>query len=140
MAKDDLKALVRKWFEEVWNNQSEAAVDEMFAPDAKGFGLGQEPVNGPGDFKKFQAQLLEAMPDLHVVVKDVIQEGDKAAVRYSVTATHLGDSLGFPATGKRIEVDGLSLTRWRNGQIVEGWNCYDQLKLMVQIGAVTLPE
>jgi len=55
---------------------------------------------------------------------------------WTSTMTHKGDFLGFPATGKKATITGTSIQRISNGKIVEGWDNWDQLGLLVQIGAV----
>jgi predicted ester cyclase len=49
--------------------------------------------------------------------------------------THLGDHLGMPATGKPVRITGMTITRIAGKQIVEGWDNWDQLGMLKQIGA-----
>lgn len=134
------KELTRRWFEEVWNQRKPQAIDELLAPDAVAHGLepaGQVPPPGPAGFRKFWQAFCGAFPDLRIEIEDVIAEGDKTAARFSFRGTHRGDQLGPPATHKPIVATGISITRWRDGQIVEGWNEFDAMRLFQQIGAVT---
>jgi predicted ester cyclase len=57
-------------------------------------------------------------------------------VRILIEGTHTGGSLGIPPTGKRIRLAGIVLVRISNGQLVEGWNSWDQLGMLRQIGAL----
>jgi steroid delta-isomerase-like uncharacterized protein len=134
------KALVRRWFEEVWNRGREETIDELFAAHAIGYGLGDTdvPTHGPAEFKIFANNLRGAIPDIHMTIEDIMAEGDKVTVRIAVTGTHKGDQLGVAASGRRIQIAGVVMVRIANGQIVEGWNSWDQLGLLRQIGA--LPE
>jgi predicted ester cyclase len=50
--------------------------------------------------------------------------------------THSGPFLAFAATGRKVEVTGTSIQRVVGGKIAEGWDNWDQLGLLVQIGAV----
>ena len=61
---------MHRWFEEIWNNQNEAIIDEMFAEDGVGYGLGPEPIVGPENFKTFHRAFVSAYPDLKVHVED----------------------------------------------------------------------
>ena len=135
---DDLKALARRWFEEVWNQGRAEAIDEMFAEDGIAHGLAQGGGNlrGAEGFKAFHAQFRGAFPDIRITVEDVIQEGDQSAVRFACTGTHRGDHLGVPATGRRVSFTGMSFTRWRNGQIVEGWNNVDFQSVLEEVGVL----
>jgi steroid delta-isomerase-like uncharacterized protein len=81
-----------------------------------------------------------AFPDLHVVVEDAFGADQRVVLRWKVTATHTGDHLGIPATGKSVSFAGITLVRFADGKIVEGWDSWDQLKLMKEIGAVEVPK
>ena len=132
----EMVAFSRSWFEEVWNKGRESAVDEMLAPDAVLHGLdeGGAGMRGPEGFKPFLRSIRAAFPDIHVTVEDVISEGDLFAIRYRATMTHAGPGFGEP-TNRQVAVTGMSFSRMRDGQIVEGWNNWDQLGLLRQIGA-----
>lgn len=127
------RQLVRRWFEEVWNQQSEEAIDQMFAPGGKSFGF-PEPHStlvGPENFKTIHRLFLGIFPDIHITVHDVICEGDRVAVTWFATMTHLGDQLGFAPTMKKETLDGCSVLVVRDGQIHEGRN-YMELQGLIQ--------
>lgn len=134
--KEENRALIRRWFEEVWNKGREEAVDEMFAADGLGHGLAEDggPLQGPENFKLFHRAFRGAFPDIRVTVEDVLADGDRIAARCSVRATHTGDHLGFAATGKPVEITGITICRIGHGQIIESWNNFDFLKLYQQLG------
>jgi steroid delta-isomerase-like uncharacterized protein len=137
MSADNI-ALVRRWFEEVWNLGRASAIDEMLASDGVVHGLGPD-LCGPAEFKPFHAAYRSAFPDITIQVDDVLSEGDIVAARWSCTGTHRGDSLGFMATSKRARFSGMTFVRVRGGKVVEGWNNFDQLGMLQQLGVVTLP-
>jgi len=60
--------------------------------------------------------------------------------RWTATLTHSGTFLGIPSTGKRVRVNGMSVQRFVGGKIVEDWDNWDQLSLLVQLGAVLPPK
>jgi steroid delta-isomerase-like uncharacterized protein len=132
------KALIRRWFEEVWNQGREELIDELRAPEAVATGLGEGTVEsrGPAPFKAFYSNLRSAFPDLHVSIEDMLAEGDRVAVRILLEGTHLGDSLGVPPTGKTVRFSGILIARIGGGKILESWNNLDQLGLLAQIGAI----
>ncbi len=119
--------LIRRWFEEVWNRKQETAIDEMLAEDCVAYGLPDPDavVRGPEQFKRFHRGFCGAFPDLQITVEDVIASGDRVAARWRATGTHLGDHLGFPATGKKVQLDGVTIGVIRDGKIKEGWNMMD---------------
>jgi steroid delta-isomerase-like uncharacterized protein len=134
----DPRTVVDRWFEEVWNQGREETVDELFAADAVAHGLGEggTDARGPAEFKIFLRNMRSALPDVHVQVMDTIVEGENVAIRLLLTGTHRGDSLGIPASGRAVTVPAITMARLSNGQLVEGWNVWDQLGFLQQIGAV----
>lgn len=119
--------LIRRWFEEVWNRKQETAIDELLAEDCVAYGLPDPDavVRGPEEFKQFHRVFCGAFPDLQITVEDVIASGDRVAARWRATGTHLGGHLGFPATAKKVQLDGVTIGVIRDGKIKEGWNMMD---------------
>jgi steroid delta-isomerase-like uncharacterized protein len=136
---EDNKALVRRWFDEVWNKGRTDAIHELFDKEGIAHGLSDDPANplrGPEGFLPFHAQFREAFPDIVVVVEDQIAEGDKVAARCTVRGKHAGDSLGFKATQAPVEFTGMTIVRIKDGKIVEAWNNFDFMKMYRQLGAI----
>lgn len=141
MAEEKSETFLHRWFEEVWNNRREDAIDEMFAADGVANGLNDaegKPVRGPEGFKILHRAFLSAYPDLHITVEDTVSEGDKIAARCTVRATHAGEGLGVSPTSQPIEFTGLTIVRIEDGKIVEAWNEFDFMKMYSQLGALTL--
>jgi steroid delta-isomerase-like uncharacterized protein len=134
----DNKALARRWFDEVWNQGREAAIDELMAADAValGLGAGEAPVHGPAGFRVFYRNIRSALSGIHIHIDDIIAEGDTVALRITLDATHAGDGLGVAPTGSKVRVAGLIMVQFANGQIVRAWNSWDQLGLLQQIKAI----
>lgn len=130
-------ALLRRWFDEVWNQGRTDAVDEMFSADGIAYGLGEAGVDvrGPAAFKPFVERMRGAFPDFALTIEDTVAEGDRVAARWTARMTHRGDHLGIPATGKEVIITGMTIVRVRDGQIVEGWNNWDIAGMMHQLGA-----
>jgi steroid delta-isomerase-like uncharacterized protein len=127
------KTLVQKWFEEVWNKGRASAIDEMLAGGALVHGLGAD-LSGPGEFKQFHAAYRNAFPDIALHVDEIVAEGDLVAARWSGSATHTGDGLGVPGTGKPVHLTGMVIVRVEQGKIAEGWNNFDQFGMLQQLG------
>jgi steroid delta-isomerase-like uncharacterized protein len=126
--------LARRFFEEVWNQGDEAAIDRYIAADAAGndptFGAGREAFRA--QWQKWRA----AFPDLRFAIDDLVAEDDKVVTRWTLTGTHQGEFLGIAATGRAVSVAGMSLDRIACGQIAEGFDAWDELGLHRQLGAV----
>src|ERR1700680_4052070 len=132
------KGLVRRWFKEVWNEGREATIDELFAEGGVAHGLGdsETDVRGPAQLKIFVRNLRDTLPDIHITIEDIMAEEEKVMVRVLIEGTHLGSGLGVAPTGRRIRAAGIVLIRLSKGPFVEGWNSWDQLGLLRQIGAL----
>ncbi len=87
-------------------------------------------------FVQYQITRLPAFPDLSCTVEDIIAEGQKVMVRFIVRGTHLGTFRGIPATGKKIEMGGMSLERCAAGKMAEGWHYSDTLGMLQQLGMI----
>ena len=138
----DNKSLAHRWFEEVWNQGREETIDELLGTNIVAFGLGEgeTEVRGPEEFKHFFKNLRNAFPDLHITIEDTLAERDEVVVRIRIEGTHQGDGLGFPATGKKFRVAGICIIQFSNGKLVVGWNSWDQLGMLQQLGVIPVPK
>jgi steroid delta-isomerase-like uncharacterized protein len=131
----DVRALARRWFEEVWTPTGEPTIDALMATDAVGHMEGAE-VRGHAAFRAMRAQLLGAFPDLTIRADEIAVDGDNAIVRWNVAASHEGDDLGIPASHQRVQFRGLTWLKFRDGKIVEGWDAWNQGALIQQLSAI----
>jgi steroid delta-isomerase-like uncharacterized protein len=131
-------ALIRKWFDEVWNKGLEATIDAMCSKNAIGHGQGQHgaDVHGPEHFKEFWRGFRAAFSNIRVEIHDTIEQGDLVVVRWTIAMTHTGTFLGIAPANKHVSVNGMSIQRFTDDQIQEAWDNWDQLSLLVQLGAV----
>lgn len=75
-------------------------------------------------------------PDLVIAVDQIVAEGDMVAVRWTATGSDRGGFLptGKPATGKRVQAQGMTFWRLRDGKIAEEWGLVDMLSVLKQLG------
>ncbi len=133
------KALIRRFFEEVWNDKNLEAIDELVAADSVDHALPPGLPQGREGAKAFTGMYLSAFPDTKMTIEDIITEGDKVVTRWRATGTHTGELMGIPATGKQVTVTGLDINRYSNGKIVEHWGEFDQMGMMQQLGVIPAP-
>jgi steroid delta-isomerase-like uncharacterized protein len=134
---EENKEVVRRWFDEVWNNGRVEAIEELFDEYGIAHGLSDDPANpitGPKGYRPFYDVFRQAFPNITVVIEDMIAEGDKVAARCSVRGKHDGDFRGLAATQAPIEFTGIAIVRIENGKIVEAWNNFDFMTLNKQVG------
>jgi len=112
--------------------------------DENAIGVGQdEPgkvIHGPRDFVALFNRLHGAFPDIKITVEDTIGADDKVVVRWSADMAHTGAHLGLPATNKRVKVTGITIAQIENGKIIRGWDNWDQLALMQQLGTAAVQD
>jgi steroid delta-isomerase-like uncharacterized protein len=142
MSVDENVQLMQRWFKEVWNEGRTQTIHELFAADGVAIGEHKDgkSLRGPADFVPFAERIRRAFPDIHIVVEDACGAEDKVAVRWSATMTHRGDHLGMPASGKPVRLTGTTIVRIRDNQIIEGWDNWDQLGMLKQIGVYQNPQ
>jgi len=140
MSAKDLKALTRRFIEE-WNKGKAAAmavIDEMYATNFVSHG--DKDVRGIKNVKKSTSEEFTAFPDLHFTIDDMVAEGNKVAMRITMTGTHKGEYMGAPPTNKKITIRAIAIERFAGGKIVEEWGQTDTLGLMQQLGLAPTPK
>jgi steroid delta-isomerase-like uncharacterized protein len=130
------RALIRRYYEELWNRWDLAVADEIIAEDLTFRGSLAVRVRSRAGFKQYVAMVRGAFPDFHNTIEDLVAEGDRVAVRLSYRGTHRGDLFGMAPTGKKISYAGAALFRIVGGKIVDGWVLGDTLRLLRQLGAL----
>lgn len=134
------ESLIRRIFDEAFNQGNLAVVDELLSPDHfTHTAFGGVP-HGPGGLKWLISMFRTAFPDLHCTIEDEIRVADRFAVHWTMRGTHKGLFLGNPPTGRLVEVQGLIFARTANGRIVEDWTLVDQMGILQQLGIVPPPK
>jgi len=134
---DANKTLVRRLFDEVWNQGHQQIADELFAQnynhhDSSTPDLGR----GPDSEKKRVTLYRNAFPDIRFTVEDLIAEGESVTARWSCHGTHKGELNGIAPTGRQFTISGISVARFTNGKMIEGYVNWDALGMMQQLGVV----
>lgn len=122
-----------QWFEEVWNRQNEAMIEQMLHPACIIHGLGEEVGHGVEGFLPVYHAFLNAFPDIHFTVTELYEIDGRVVMKYNAVGTHLGTFGDFEATGRRIIMEGVGLGKVTDGKLVEAWNDIDLGKIMLQI-------
>jgi steroid delta-isomerase-like uncharacterized protein len=131
------KAVIRRFSDEVWNRGNLAAMDDLFASDY----VNHHPMPGQTPDRDGHRRVVEmvraGMPDICEQIDDLVAEGDKVVYRWTVHATHTGEVLGIPATGRPVTFGGIEIYRVADGRIVERWGVFEQLALLRQLGVIS---
>lgn len=130
------KVLVRRAFEEVFNEGNLDVADGIFADDYVAHDPASPDVAGPESFKRLVSSYRSAFPDLHDTIEEQIAEGDRVATRFTMRATHRGEFLGIVPTGREVVLMGMVIYRVSEGKkIAERWAEVDALGLVRRLGA-----
>ena len=134
---EENKAVVRRWFEELFNPGNLEVADEIIAPDH----VNHDPTlpdipPGPEGQKQVVNLYRGAFTNAHISIEDQLAEGDKVVTRWTGSGTHQGEFMGVAPTGNQVTVTGITINRVSGGKIVESWTNYDALGIMQQIGAI----
>jgi steroid delta-isomerase-like uncharacterized protein len=136
MSEESNKALVRRFYEEVWATGNLDFADEVFADEYERHDLRPgDPSPGPEGQKEIAAAFRAAFPDLAWELDFVLADGDFVAGRWTATGTHLGQWAGVEPTGRTMRFSGINVFRFSDGKVVEIWNHRDDLGLLQQLGA-----
>jgi predicted ester cyclase len=145
------KEIVRRFYEEVFNQRNVDAIDELVHPEF----LNHDPTplasRDPESMKQFIHTITQAFPDHHHAIfqrkgfanEDLIAEGDKVVMRCTLTATHQGLFPGFldmPPTGKSICQRQIHILQVQDGKVSEHRVVRDDLTMMQQLGLILQPE
>jgi steroid delta-isomerase-like uncharacterized protein len=136
MSTEDNKALMRRYFEEVFNQKKLAALDEFITPNHVDHTLPPSLPTTPEGSKRALGMYLTAFPDLHVSIEDIIAEGDKVVIRFTSRGTQTRAFAGIPPTGKQVMVSSILVARITDGKIVEQWGLDDQMGMLQQLGVI----
>lgn len=130
------KERVQRGLEEIWNQGDWSVSGELYAPGLT--------IHAPADpepldlewFHQTHTMLHTALPDFHVTVEDLIAEGDRVAVRWTLSGTQNGPYFGFPPTGKRLTMQTMEIFRFSEGRLRELWVLPDALGALQRLGHV----
>jgi len=124
------KAMVRRHYEEVWNQGNLSLIDELFAPN---FMVGSEHW-GPEGERQWVANARAAFPDIHFTIENQIAEGDLVVTRWSWQGTHQGSFMGIAATGRHITFSGITIYRITAGKLTQDSTEFNMLDALQKLG------
>ena len=130
------KALIRRLFVEVVNQQKVDLLDDMVRPEFK---VSPNGPSGPHSMKDLISWLHTVFADLHYELEDLVAEADKVVARTRARGIHSGTYLGVRATGRSVSYTETFTFRIADRRIAEWWTEVNRLGILQQIG-VTLTD
>ena len=138
MSAEENKGILRRAID-VWNSGDLAALDGLFAPGVVMHLRGRPDVTGLDAYRTYLGALRAAFPDQQWLLEDLVAEGDKVVLLWTLRGTHRGELMGTAPTGKAVTVTGISAYRVADGKLAEIWVQSDTLGLLQQIGVIPTP-
>lgn len=139
MGVEENKALIRRFYEEVWGKGNPEVSDEVFHDDYVRHDLRSSAVEpGPAGQTKIALDFRRAVPDLDWQVDMILGDGAFVVGRWTGTGTQTGAWGPIAPTGRSISFSGVNIFRFEGDKVAEIWNHRDDLGLMTQLGAVTM--
>jgi steroid delta-isomerase-like uncharacterized protein len=98
------------------------------------------PIRGPEGARQGLEMLLKGFPDLRIEVEQILASGDHVVTRARLTGTQKGNYAGIPPTNKSVSWRGCNVVEIRNAKVVRGRIYADNVSLLQQIGAISMPK
>ena len=130
---EDNKALIRRYYDDLWNAWNLALADEIIGTYVAFRGSLGVKVQGLEGFKDYVNFVRQAFPDFRNHIDDLIAEGDRVVARLTYSGTHVGELFGISPTGKRVTYTGVAIFRIADGKIMDGWVLGDTRQLLRQL-------
>ena len=139
---DDMKATFGKSLK-AWNEGNVEVIDEVYSADLIRHGIDGPEVVGAEAFKAYIGMMRTIYADLHIAVDGEFGSGDMLTVQWTATGTNKGAlSEEIPATGKDIDVSGVTIFKFKEGKIAEEWAYWNHGgpgSVMTQLGFTLAP-
>ncbi|MBT8377681.1 MAG: ester cyclase [Ignavibacteria bacterium] len=132
----NIKMYTNVW-DEILNKGNIDMIDTHFAEDYVNKTV-TSTVNGKADAKEYFGAFLTGFSDINFVVDEIFGVDDRVIKLWTFNGTHSGDFAGIPATGNKITLKGVSVSRIVNGKISEELDYMDDLGFMQQLGVIPL--
>jgi predicted ester cyclase len=130
------EAVLRRFYEEFWNNGNAEAADELVDPHVVDHQLYDGQQGGIAGFKQLVDEWRVGFPDMSEEIEEIIVQGDLAVGRFRLRGTHTGPFLGIAPTGRSVEIRGIDMVRVVDGRITDFWYNEQTFELLIQLGVL----
>ena len=128
-------ALVKKFVQEVWNEQREETIHETFSPNISWY-YEHEIFRGINSWKeKYYDVIIKSFPDVNIEIEGILANGDYTATRWIARGTFKNELFGIDPTNKIMEVRGTDWARFADGKVVENWTYWDMTYVLKQLSS-----
>jgi steroid delta-isomerase-like uncharacterized protein len=136
MSSAENKQVVRRHLDLSWNKRDVEGLSEVWGEDAVIHFAGGVDVKGGAAIKKYLGGVVGAYSDRELILDEIVGNGGTVATRWTFHGTQTGETMGVPATNRRVTITGMDFYHVVEGKIVEEWIEFDALGMMRQMGAL----
>jgi steroid delta-isomerase-like uncharacterized protein len=133
-------AVIRRFYEELWNRGDLALADEILAPDLRFRGSLGTTMEGVPAFIRYVQRTRAAFPDWHNRIDELIAADERVVARMTWTGTHRGEFSGIRPTGRTVSYVGAAIFHFREGKIQEAWVVGDTQELWRALGVLAISD
>lgn len=138
MSPDENKALVRRFYDAIWNRGDLTVIDELISEDFQHTNESHDgPFRGPKGLKGHIAETRQIFADTQITFVEQLAEGDRVVTRYVLRGIQTGAIGSLAPTRRPAECDCVSFIRIVNGLIVDEWGISDKLTILKQLGVLS---
>ena len=124
---------VRRFYDEIWNQYDKKVIPEIIANEFVFRGSTGLRKSGREGFVEYLDMVHKALANYRCLIKETVSEGSKVFAKMEFSGIHLGEFLGYPATGKSITWEGAALFHFSGGLISGLWVLGDIKSLEKQL-------
>lgn len=133
--KANIEMYTHVWDEIINKGKLELFNDSNFTTDVV-MHMAPKDIVGIDTARGYYANFITGFSDIQFTIKDVFGQGNKLVKHWNFSGTHTGNFFGIPATGKKVNLDGVTLVTMRNGKIAEERDFFDNLEFSQQLGLI----
>lgn len=133
----DRASRIRSAWQAAWDDGQVRTLDDLLSPS---YVRRRGPAGTAQDRERFKESISavrEAFPDLRTEIEEIVEDGDRLAIRWRSTGSHTGVFLGVPPTGRQVEVSGSTFARFEGDTVAEEWVTFDSRQMLEALGIIT---
>jgi predicted ester cyclase len=127
------KEIVKLYYDELWNKQKKEYIDILFDDNITFHGSLNINTKGKKEFENYMETILTGIPNLFHSIVSLVDENDQIAVRALYNGRHTGKLFDYEASNNKIQYNGASFFKFRDGKIVDIWVLGDLNTLTKQL-------
>lgn len=127
--------VIKRYYKVVWEERNPEIIPTLFSSTYENHAGSRGVLSGPAGIRANYDNLIGSFSDVDFTLDDIISEGAKVVVRYTMRGTHSGPFQGIQPTGHSVLVPGIGIYLVESGQIQQSWVVRDSLSLLRQIGS-----